>query len=67
MFTEDELADANAVLQTVREGLRLVAPLVGAALVSAVLDAAMFLLAAAAIAGWPPASATSVERCRCAG
>ena len=56
LLPEDELADANAVLQTVREGLRLVAPLVGAALFSAfggmavtLLDAATFLLAAAAI------------------
>ena len=57
LLPEDELADANAVLQTVREGLRLVAPLVGAALFTAaggaavaVLDAATFVLAAAAIA-----------------
>jgi MFS family permease len=57
LLPEDELADANAVLQTVREGLRLVAPLVGAALftafggaVVALLDAATFVLAAAAIA-----------------
>ena len=53
----DELADANAVLQTVREGLRLVAPLAGAGLFAALggaavalLDAATFMLAAAAIA-----------------
>ncbi len=57
LLPEDELADANAVLQTVREGLRLVAPLAGAALFTAVggaavavLDAATFVLAAAAIA-----------------
>jgi MFS family permease len=57
LLPEDELADANAVLQTVREGLRLVAPLAGAALFAAaggaavaVLDAATFALAAAAIA-----------------
>ena len=57
LLPEDELADANAVLQTVREGLRLVAPLAGAALftafggaVVALLDAATFVLAAAAIA-----------------
>jgi MFS family permease len=57
VLPEDELADANAVLQTVREGLRLVAPLAGAALFAAVggaavalLDAATFVLAAAAIA-----------------
>ena len=57
LLPEDELADANAVLQTVREGLRLVAPLAGAALFTAfggsavaLLDAATFVLAAAAIA-----------------
>jgi MFS family permease len=57
VLPEDELADANAVMQTVREGLRLVAPLVGAALFAAVggaavalLDAVTFVLAAAAIA-----------------
>jgi MFS family permease len=57
LLPEDELADANAVMQTVREGLRLVAPLAGAALftafggaVVALLDAATFVLAATAIA-----------------
>jgi MFS family permease len=57
LLPENELADANAVLQTVREGLRLVAPLAGAALFTAaggaavaLLDAATFVLAAAAIA-----------------
>jgi MFS family permease len=57
LLTEDELVDANAVLQTVREGLRLVAPLAGAALftafggaVVALIDAASFVLAAGAIA-----------------
>jgi MFS family permease len=57
MLPEEELADANAVLQTVREGLRLVAPLAGAALFTALggaavalVDAATFVLAAAAIA-----------------
>lgn len=57
LLPQDELADANALLQTVREGLRLVAPLAGAALftafggaVVALLDAATFVLAAAAIA-----------------
>jgi MFS family permease len=57
LLPEDELADANAVLQTVREGLRLVAPLAGAALFTAaggaavaLLDAATFALAAVAIA-----------------
>jgi MFS family permease len=53
----DELADANGVLQTVREGLRLVAPLAGAALFTALggaavvlLDVATFVLAAGALA-----------------
>ena len=35
MLPADELADANGILQTAREGLRLVAPLAGAALFAA--------------------------------
>jgi MFS family permease len=57
LLPHDELADANALMQTVREGLRLGAPLAGAALftafggaVVALVDAATFVLAAAAIA-----------------
>ena len=57
MLPDELLADANAALATVREGLRLVSPLAGAALFAAfggatvaVLDAATFLVAAAAIA-----------------
>jgi hypothetical protein len=53
----DLLGEANAFLQTVREGLRLVAPLAGAGLYTvaggsavALLDAATFLIAAAALA-----------------
>jgi MFS family permease len=53
----DELADANGILQTAREGLRLVSPLAGAALFTAfggaavvLLDIATFLLAAGAVA-----------------
>jgi len=53
----DELADANGLLQTVREGLRLVAPPAGAALFTAAggavvarVDAATFVVAAAAVA-----------------
>jgi MFS family permease len=53
----EELADANGVMQTAREGLRLFAPLLGAGLFSAaggaavaLLDVATFLLAAAALA-----------------
>ncbi|UGS34105.1 MFS transporter [Capillimicrobium parvum] len=66
------LADANGALQTVREGLRLVAPLAGAGLfvaaggaAVALLDAATFLAAAAALASMrfaeaaPQAPATS--------
>ena len=72
MLPADELADANGVLQTAREGLRLVAPLAGAALFAAVggaavalLDAATFTLAACALARLrviEPAPAPSVER-----
>jgi MFS family permease len=53
----EELADANGLLQTAREGLRLVAPLAGAALFTAaggaavvLLDIATFLVAAGALA-----------------
>jgi MFS family permease len=52
-----ELAEANGLLQTLREGQRLIAPLAGAGLFSAVgggavavLDAATFAVAAAALA-----------------
>jgi Na+/melibiose symporter-like transporter len=52
------LGDANSALQTVREGLRLVAPLAGAALFVAVggasvaaIDAATFAVSAACLAG----------------
>jgi MFS family permease len=57
MLPEDELADANGVMQTARESLRLFAPLVGAALFTAaggaavaLLDAATFVIAAGALA-----------------
>jgi MFS family permease len=57
MLPEDELADANGVLQTAREGLRLFAPLAGAALFTAaggaavaLLDAATFVIAAGSLA-----------------
>jgi MFS family permease len=56
MLPRELLADANAILQSVREGLRLIAPLVGAALfaavgggVVAILDAATFLVVAGAL------------------
>ncbi len=57
MLPEQLLPDANAALQTVSEGMRLVAPLAGAALFAwqgggtvAALDAATFLVSAACLA-----------------
>jgi MFS family permease len=57
MLPEDELADANGVMQTAREALRLFAPLAGAALFTAaggaavaLLDVATFVIAAVALA-----------------
>jgi Na+/melibiose symporter-like transporter len=57
MLPEELLAHGNALLQTVREGLRLVGPLLGAGLFAvagggavAILDAATFLGASAALA-----------------
>jgi MFS family permease len=57
MLPEELLADANAVLQTIREGVRLVAPLAGAALYAlwgggwvAAMDAATFVVSALALA-----------------
>lgn len=57
LLPHDRLVDANAALTTTREGLRLVGPLVGAALFAAVgggavaaLDAASFLVAAIVVA-----------------
>jgi MFS family permease len=57
MLPADELADANGVMQTAREALRLFAPLAGAALFTAaggaavaLLDAATFVLAAGSLA-----------------
>ena len=44
LLPADDLADANGVLQTAREGLRLIAPLVGAALFTALGGAAVALL-----------------------
>ena len=56
MVPDEALPDMNAALQTVRQGLRLVSPLVGAGLfawqgggVVALLDAATFALAAASL------------------
>jgi MFS family permease len=56
MLPRELLADANAILQSVREGLRLISPLVGAALFAAVgggavaiLDAVTFLVVAGAL------------------
>ncbi|WP_051510426.1 MFS transporter [Intrasporangium oryzae] len=60
LVPEDELVDANASLRTVREGLRLVGPLVGAAIFGglgggavAVIDALSFTVAALLIARIP--------------
>jgi MFS family permease len=57
MLPADELADANGIMQTAREGLRLIAPLAGAALFAAaggfavaLLDAATFVIAAISLA-----------------
>jgi MFS family permease len=57
MVPRELLGDANAVFQTVREGLRLVAPLVGAGIYAtagggavAILDAASFLAVVVALA-----------------
>jgi MFS family permease len=57
MLPEEQLADANAVLQTASEGSRLIAPLVGAGIYAAVggqavaaLDAATFLGSAVCLA-----------------
>jgi len=56
MLDDDLLVDANGFLRTVREGFRLVAPLVGAGLFAligggavAIVDSATFLIAAAAL------------------
>jgi MFS family permease len=57
MLPADELADANGVMQTAREGLRLIAPLAGAALFTAaggaavaLFDVATFVIAAGLLA-----------------
>src|SRR5579875_87218 len=56
MLPEEQLGDANGALQTLREALRLVAPLVGAGLFAAVgghvialIDAASFVIALASL------------------
>ena len=56
MLPRELLADANALLSSVREGLRLISPLVGAALYAAlgggavaIMDAATFLVVAGAL------------------
>jgi MFS family permease len=56
MLPREQLADANAILQSVREGLRLIAPIAGAGLYAvigggavAVLDAATFVVVAVAL------------------
>jgi len=56
MLPDEQIADANGAFQSIREGLRLVAPLAGAGIfaafggsVVAVVDAASFLLSAATL------------------
>ncbi|MGH2999576.1 MAG: MFS transporter [Gaiellaceae bacterium] len=60
MLPDEQLGEANGVLQTVREGLRIVAPITGAGLfaafgghVVAVIDAATFLGSAATLVALP--------------
>lgn len=60
MLPDEQLGDANGVLQTVREGLRIVAPVTGAGLfaafgghVVAVIDAVTFLGSAATLVALP--------------
>jgi MFS family permease len=60
MLPDEQLGEANSVLQTVREGLRIVAPITGAGLfaafgghVVAVIDAATFLGSAATLVALP--------------
>lgn len=60
MLPDEQLGEANSVLQTVREGLRIIAPITGAGLfaafgghVVAVIDAATFLGSAATLVALP--------------
>jgi MFS family permease len=60
MLPDEQLGDANGVLQTVREGLRIIAPITGAGLfaafgghVVAVIDAATFVGSAATLVALP--------------
>jgi hypothetical protein len=60
MLPDEQLAEANGALQSVREGLRLVAPLAGAGIyaafggpVVAIVDAVTFLLSAATLVKLP--------------
>lgn len=60
MLPDEQLGEANSVLQTVREGLRIIAPVTGAGLfaafgghVVAVVDAATFLGSAATLVALP--------------
>ena len=50
MLPPERLGDANAALQTVSEGSRLIAPLIGAGLFAAVGGAAVAILDAATFA-----------------
>jgi MFS family permease len=60
MLPDEQLGDANSVLQTMREGLRIVAPVTGAGLfaafgghVTALIDAATFVGSAATLVALP--------------
>jgi MFS family permease len=68
LVPDEQLGDAQGLLSTVREGLRLVSPLIGAGLfvvagghVVAVIDAATFLVAAVSVASIPVAEPAPVR------
>jgi hypothetical protein len=74
VYPEELLGEANALLQTVTQGLRLVAPLAGAGLFAvvgggavAVLDAATFLVSAAALAAMRVREPAAQPRVRVSG
>lgn len=69
MLPDEQLGEANSVLQTVREGLRIVAPVTGAGLfaafgghVVAVIDAATFVGSAATLVALPFAEPPAAPR-----
>ncbi len=69
MLPDEQLGDANSVLQTVREGLRIIAPVTGAGLfaafgghVVALVDAATFVGSAATLVALPFAEPPTAPR-----